>query len=38
MELIADEVAFLRSLVPLEGAHVAELGCGKADFARALIG
>jgi ubiquinone/menaquinone biosynthesis C-methylase UbiE len=38
MELIADEVAFLQSLVPLAGAHVAELGCGKADFARALIG
>ena len=37
MELIADEVAFLQSLVPLEGAHLAELGCGKADFARALI-
>jgi ubiquinone/menaquinone biosynthesis C-methylase UbiE len=37
MELVADEVAFLASLVPLEGTHVAELGCGKADFARALI-
>ena len=37
MDLIADEVAFLQSLVPLEGAHLAELGCGKADFARALI-
>lgn len=37
MELIADEVAFLQSLVPLEGAHLAELGCGKADFARALV-
>ena len=37
MELIADEIAFLQSLVPLEGAHLAELGCGKADFARALI-
>ena len=37
MELIADEVAFLQSLVPLAGAHLAELGCGKADFARALV-
>ncbi len=37
MELIADVVAFLQSLVPLEGARVAELGCGKADCARALI-
>ncbi len=37
MDLVADEVAFLQSLVRLEGAHIAELGCGKADFARALI-
>jgi ubiquinone/menaquinone biosynthesis C-methylase UbiE len=37
MAFVADEVLFLQSLVPLEGAHVAELGCGKADFARALI-
>ena len=37
MEFVADEVAFLASLVPLEGARIAELGCGKADFARALI-
>ena len=26
MELIADEVAFLQSLVPLEGAHLAVFG------------
>lgn len=35
-EIIADEVAYLGSLVPLAGAHVVELGCGKADFARKL--
>lgn len=35
-DLISDEVAYLASLVPLEGAHVVELGCGKADFARKL--
>jgi SAM-dependent methyltransferase len=36
-QVIADEVAYLESLVPLEGARVAELGCGKADFARKLV-
>ncbi len=36
-EIIADEVGYLASLVPLEGARVAELGCGKADFARKLV-
>jgi ubiquinone/menaquinone biosynthesis C-methylase UbiE len=35
-EVIADEVAYLESLVPLAGARVVELGCGKADFARKL--
>jgi ubiquinone/menaquinone biosynthesis C-methylase UbiE len=35
--LVTDEVAFLRSLVPLEGATVVELGCGRADFARRLV-
>ncbi len=37
MDLIADEVAFLESLVALGGARVAELGCGNAAFARALV-
>jgi len=36
-EVIADEVAYLASLVPLDGARVVELGCGKADFARKLV-
>jgi ubiquinone/menaquinone biosynthesis C-methylase UbiE len=36
-EIIADEVAYLESLVPLAGANVVELGCGKADFARKLV-
>jgi ubiquinone/menaquinone biosynthesis C-methylase UbiE len=35
--LVADETAFLGSLVPLEGARVIELGCGKGDFARKLV-
>lgn len=35
--IVADEVAYLESLVPLRGAVVAELGCGKADFARKLV-
>ena len=34
--VVADETAFLGSLVPLQGARVIELGCGKADFARKL--
>ena len=37
MDFVADEVIFLQSLVPLEGAHLAELGCGNAAFARALL-
>ena len=36
-ETIADETALLASLVPLEGARVVELGCGKAEFARRLV-
>jgi ubiquinone/menaquinone biosynthesis C-methylase UbiE len=36
-EVISDEVAYLESLVPLAGARVIELGCGKADFARKLV-
>ena len=35
-EIISDEVAFLASLVDLDGARVLELGCGKAEFARRL--
>ena len=35
-EIVADEVALLASLVPLDGARVVELGCGKAEFARRL--
>lgn len=35
--IVADEVAYLASLVPLEGAELVELGCGKADFARKLV-
>ena len=35
--LVSDETALLASLVPLEGARVLELGCGKADFARRLV-
>jgi len=36
-EVIADELAYLASLVGLQGASVVELGCGKADFARKLV-
>lgn len=36
-ELVADEVEFLRRHVPIAGAHVVELGCGKADLARRLV-
>lgn len=35
--VIADEIDLLRSLAPLEGAHLLELGCGKADFALRLL-
>jgi len=35
-ELVPDEVVFLGGLVALAGAHVLELGCGKAEFARKL--
>lgn len=36
-ELVTDEVEFLRNVVPLAGATVVELGCGKADLAKKLI-
>jgi len=37
MEVIADEIEFLRTLVPLEGARVVDLGCGNGEFARKLL-
>jgi ubiquinone/menaquinone biosynthesis C-methylase UbiE len=36
-EVVADEVELLRSLVPLEGASLVDLGCGNGDFARKLL-
>ncbi len=36
-EVIVDEIELLRRLVPLAGARVVELGCGKADLARRLL-
>jgi len=35
--LVIDEIEFLRRVVPLDGARVIELGCGKAELARRLI-
>jgi len=35
--LIADEIEVLQRLVPLAGARVVELGCGKAELARRLL-
>lgn len=37
MDIVKDEVAFLGSLVPLDGATLLELGCGKAEFTRRLL-
>ncbi len=37
MEVIADEIEFLRTLVPLDGARVVDLGCGNGEFARKLL-
>lgn len=37
MEVIADEIEFLRTLVPLDGARVVDLGCGNGDLARKLL-
>lgn len=31
-----DEFAILTSLLPLQGAHILELGCGKAEKTRAI--
>lgn len=36
-DIVKDEAQFLQSLVPLEGASLLELGCGKADFTRKLL-
>lgn len=36
-ELITDEIEFLRRVVPLDGARVIELGCGKAELSRRLL-
>lgn len=36
-DIVKDEVAFLQSLVSLEGARLLELGCGKAEFTRKLL-
>jgi SAM-dependent methyltransferase len=36
-ELVTDEIDFMRRVVPLEGARVIELGCGKADLSRRLV-
>jgi ubiquinone/menaquinone biosynthesis C-methylase UbiE len=37
IELVADEAAFLARQVPLAGARLVELGCGKAELARRLL-
>lgn len=36
-EVIGEEVELLRRLVPLDGAHVVELGCGTAQLVRRLL-
>jgi ubiquinone/menaquinone biosynthesis C-methylase UbiE len=36
-DIVKDEVAFLQSLVSLDGATLLELGCGKAEFTRKLL-
>ncbi len=36
-EVIIDEIELLRRLVPLAGARVVELGCGRADVARRML-
>lgn len=35
--LVADEIDFMRRVVPLDGARVVELGCGKAELSRRLL-
>lgn len=36
-EPVSDEAEFIGRVVPLEGARLIELGCGKADIARRLL-
>jgi len=38
LELIADELELLRRMLPLAGARVIDLGCGKAEMPRRLLG
>ena len=35
--LVTDEAEFMQQVLPLAGARVVELGCGKADLARKLL-
>lgn len=35
--LVTDEAQFMRQHLPLQGAHLVELGCGKAELARRLL-
>ena len=37
LELIADELDLMRRMLPLAGARVIDLGCGKADMPRRLL-
>ena len=37
LELISDELDLMRRLLPLSGAKVIDLGCGKAEMARRLL-
>ena len=34
---VTDEIEFMRRVVPLDGARVVELGCGKAELSRRLL-
>lgn len=36
-ELVRDELDLMRRLLPLEGARVIDLGCGKAEMSRRLV-
>jgi len=36
-ELVTDEIQFMQRVVPLAGARVIELGCGKAELSRRLL-
>lgn len=37
LPLLTEELDLLATLIPLEGVRVAELGCGNARLARALL-